>query len=277
MPVPTFLICGAKKAGTTALARYLSAHPNIIMSRPKETGFFCDNYSRGTDWLETHFQHHDGEAAIGEGSVHTMYCPKAPKRIYETIPDACFLFLLRNPVERLYSHYYYDLRCGHLDPSTSFQAVIYQRETPRHERMVQMGFYDEQLARFDKCFKGQMHVLLNEDLREYTQETVRDTLSFIGVDPSRARNDLEPKNVTRHIQCRWAYAAIRACWKPVQSIVEPVLPDGAERLRSAVRSLLSQDDRPPMPEKDRRYLQDLYGDSIRRMEDRLDRDLSHWK
>jgi hypothetical protein len=276
MPLPTFLICGAKKAGTTALAQYLSAHPNVIMSRPKETGFFCDNFSRGTDWLETHFQHHDGETAVGEGSVHTMYCPKSPKRIHETIPDARLIFLLRNPIERLYSHYYYDLRCGHLDPSTSFQDVIYRRETSRHKRMVRMGFYEEQLSRFDERFDDQMLILLTDDLRERTQEVVRNALSFIGVDPSRAQSEHEPKNKTRHIQYRRVYAAVRTCWKPVQSLVESALPTVTERIRSMARSVLSQDERPPMPVEDRRYLREVYAGTIQRVERRLGRDLSGW-
>ena len=277
MPLPTFLICGAKKAGTTALARYLAGHPNVVMSRPKETGFFGDNYSKGPEWLKTHFPHHDGEDAVGEGSVHTMYYPESPRRIQETIPDARLLFLLRNPIERLYSHYYYDLRCGHLDPSTSFQDVIYRGETPRHRRMIEMGFYDEQLARFGEHFEGQMLILLNRDLRDRTQETVQQALSFLGVDPSHAQNHYEPKNETRHIQYRRVYAAARTCWKPLQSAVESVLPEeGIERLRSTVRSLLSRDDRPPMPEKDRQYLRDLYEDTTQSVESRLGCDLSYW-
>ena len=220
MPLPTFIICGAKKAGTTALARYLAAHPNVIMSRPKETGFFCDNYTQGTQWLEQHYQHWSGEKAVGEGSVHTMYCPKSPRRIHETIPDARLIFLLRNPIERLYSHYYFDLRCGHLDPSTSFQDVIYRHETSQQEKMIQMGFYEEQLARFDAQFDGQMLVLLTDDLRNRTRKTVQKAVSFIGVDPSRVQSHYEPENQTQHIQYRRVYAAIRAFWKPVQSVVE---------------------------------------------------------
>jgi hypothetical protein len=254
----------------------MAAHPDVIMSRPKETGFFQGNYSRGTDWLESHFSHYEGETAVGEGSVHTMYCPDSPRRIDETIPGAKLLFLLRNPIERLYSHYYYDLRCGHLEPTTSFQDVIYQKKTPRHERMVRMGFYDNHLSRFDEQFGNQMLVLLSDDLRRETSETVKQALSFVGVDPSDASNDLEPKNETQHIRYRRVYAALRATWTPVQSLAESAFPKGVDYLRSLARALLSQKERPPMPREDRQYLRDMYAESIQKIEDRLGRNLSHW-
>jgi hypothetical protein len=277
MPLPTFLICGAKKAGTTALSRYLAEHPNVLMSRPKETGFFHADFDRGVDWFEQHFQHHRKESAVGEASVLTMCSAEAPRRIHEVIPDAQLIFLLRNPVERLYSHYFYDLRCGHLDPSTSFQDVIYEPRRPRHERMVRMGFYEEHLARFDPLFEEQMLVLLTEDLKRRTRSTVQEALSFIGVDPSGAATTYETHNATQHLQHRGTYDALRTVWKPVQSTVEALLPTLTDQIRTLVRSALSTEQRPPMPPNDRRYLRDLYADSIHNVEDRLGRDLSHWR
>jgi len=208
--------------------------------------------------------------------VHTLWNPKSPERIHETTPEARLIFLLRNPIERLYSHYYYDLRCGHLDPSTSFQEVIYERETPRHDRMVKMGFYEEQLARFEPLFGDQMLVLLTDDLEQDTEATVMRALAFVGVDPSRVAGNFEPQNKTQHLRYRAAYAGLRAVWKPLQSLVESLFPSGAERFRSLVRSVLSQGDRPPMPRDDRLYLRDLYHETIRRVEERKGRDLSHW-
>ena len=54
-PLPTFLICGAPKAGTTALYEYVRQHPDVFMSIPKETGFFHKNYHKGEDWFRSHF------------------------------------------------------------------------------------------------------------------------------------------------------------------------------------------------------------------------------
>jgi len=277
MPLPTFLICGAKKAGTTSLCRYLSGHPNVIVSRPKETGFFHAHFDRGIDWFEKHFHHYQGQSAIGEGSVHTMYSREAPRRVHEVIPNARLIFLLRNPIERLYSHYFYDLRCGHLDPSTSFQEVIYQRHKPLHEKMVRMGFYDEQLSRFEPFFEGQMLILLTSDLHLRTHDTVQKALSFVGVDPSQAPMEFRQHNATRHLHYRRVYSFLRAAWRPIRYGIETLFPAITDSVRSSVRSLLSQDNRPPMPPEDRRYLQNLYAESIQNIEHRIGRTLSHWR
>ena len=70
-PLPTFLICGAPKTGTTALYEYVRQHPDVLMSIPKETGFFHKNYHKGEDWFRSHFNDWEGEEAIGEASVMT--------------------------------------------------------------------------------------------------------------------------------------------------------------------------------------------------------------
>jgi len=278
MLLPTFLICGAKKAGTTALARYLGEHPNVIMSRPKETGFFFGHYHRGREWLASHYSHYDGEDAVGEGSASTMYHPEVPSNIRETIPEAKLLFLLRNPIERAYSHYYYDLRCGRIDPSFRFRDVIFQPRETGHEDVVEMGFYDRQLRRFDENFSNeQMLVLFSEDLKEGTEKTVRRVLSFIEVDPERGPDTFERHNVTKHIQYQSVYSLLRSLWSPIRSTMEVVLPEEGERLRTTVRDMLSQSERPPMGEEEREYLQQVYSDPIRSLEARFERDLSHWK
>ena len=63
--LPTFLITGAERAGTTALFQFLRQHPNVCFSRPKETWFFNRRYDRGIDWFASHFEHYEGETAVG--------------------------------------------------------------------------------------------------------------------------------------------------------------------------------------------------------------------
>lgn len=149
---PTFLICGAKKAGTTALANYLREHPDVILSHPKETNFFRDHYDKGLSWLASHYDHYEGEPAIGEASVWNMYEPEAAHRIHETIPEARLVFVLRDPVPRALSQYYYDLRCGLIEPNRTFEDVVTAPVTSKEQHVVAMGFYDEQLERFVERF-----------------------------------------------------------------------------------------------------------------------------
>lgn len=68
MPLPTFIISGAPKSGTSSLWSYVRQHPNVFMPDPKEIGFFDYNYDRGLEWYRKKFRGHDGEEAVGEAT-----------------------------------------------------------------------------------------------------------------------------------------------------------------------------------------------------------------
>lgn len=110
-----FIIIGAMKCGTTSLYRYLGAHPEIGLSREKETDFFLAerNFARGADWYFSQFS--AGSAAYGEASPnYTKYSefPGVPERIFRTAPDAKFIYIVRDPVDRFLSQYLHHLTTG---------------------------------------------------------------------------------------------------------------------------------------------------------------------
>src|SRR5919106_4193832 len=98
--LPTFVIIGAQKCGTTALHSYLSRHPEVSMSRPKELDFFVEgaNWEKGVDWYRSRF---DGAAkARGESSPNYTAHPMlagVPERMAELVPDAKLIFMVRDP------------------------------------------------------------------------------------------------------------------------------------------------------------------------------------
>jgi Sulfotransferase domain len=106
--LPNLIVIGAAKCGTTSLHEYLDEHPQISMSREKELHFFVDrkNWGRGLAWYESHF---DASARVrGESSPGYTAFPLyrgVPERMAETIPDAKLIYLVRDPVERIVSHY----------------------------------------------------------------------------------------------------------------------------------------------------------------------------
>jgi hypothetical protein len=112
---PEFIIIGAQKAGTTSLYDYLVQHPCVAPARTKEVHFFDHHFARGMGWYARRFPT-KGEAQragaplghpiiTGEASPFYLYHPHAPRRIRETLPQAKLIVLLRNPVDRAYSHY----------------------------------------------------------------------------------------------------------------------------------------------------------------------------
>ena len=113
--LPSFIIIGAQRCGTTSLYDYLSHHPQIIPSPVKELFYFDDYYTRPIEWYKSFFPtkkeqeklERDLVASVitGEASPSYFFHPYAAKRIKETLPQIKLILVLRDPIERAYSHY----------------------------------------------------------------------------------------------------------------------------------------------------------------------------
>ena len=165
--LPNFIIAGAPKAGTTSLYHYLSEHPEVFMSDPKEVNFFSkeeidaqglyyDIFKAGNiSEYKKLFINANGKKAVGEASVSYLYYQEVPQKIKRIIPDAKIIIALRSPVERAFSHYLMDLRLGYIE--LSFEDVVYKRVEHKYlnlyyQQYVELGFYFEQVRRYIKCF-----------------------------------------------------------------------------------------------------------------------------
>ena len=193
--VPSFIIIGAQRCGTTSLFKYLSEHPFIKTPLYKEIHFF-DNYNGaynlGFKWYRGHFptnnsgilQKDNDRARVltGEATPYYMFHPLCPNRIKGALPDVKIIAILRNPVDRAYSHYQHSVRLGY--ESLSFEQATEKepfRLEGEKEKMIadlnyysfehnlhsylSRGIYIEQLKMWEELFpKEQMLVLRTEDL-----------------------------------------------------------------------------------------------------------------
>src|SRR5438552_2073936 len=112
MPLPNLFIIGASKSATTSLHQYLCTHPEIMMSEPKEPHFFVEevHWSRGWDWYTSLFANGKKAKVLGEASGYYTWHPifkGVPKRIAAHIPNPKFIYILREPIQRAVSHYWY--------------------------------------------------------------------------------------------------------------------------------------------------------------------------
>lgn len=190
--LPNLFIAGAQKSGTTSLHKFLESHPDVFFpKRPQEIHFFDidENYVKGLGWFASYFSARDGEKVVGQTSPLYIYEPKVPARIQTVLPAAKFIFILRNPIERAYSHYWHEIRHGY--ENLSFEDALDREkdrisqgfEARRHYSYVDRGRYVRQILRFLEFFpKQNILVLLYDDLRENSATIAAHCAEFLRVD-----------------------------------------------------------------------------------------------
>ena len=180
--LPNLIVIGAQKCGTSGLHYYLSLHPEVSMSNPKELNFFIEerNFPRGLEWYSRHFD--PSAKCRGEASPNYTAYPQhlgVPERIASIVPDARLVYIVRDPIERIAAHWVHnyakrrekgDLRATLLHPNTSY---------------VSRSKYFMQLQRFLVHFPEEQILVLDQaDLRDQRMPTLRRLFEFVGVDPA---------------------------------------------------------------------------------------------
>jgi hypothetical protein len=204
---PDFVGVGVQRAGSTWVAEVLRQHPQVWLRR-KELSFFTRHYHRGWGWYEGHFAGREGRAA-GEFSVNYFYAPRPdashrefyprwnPRRrlqfwrpmpsprdaLAARYPDLRVFVVLRNPVDRAWSHYWYwrgrRVRSGK-------RIVPFERMFADDGRWIgTQGHYADHLAHWQQAFPG-MGVFFHDDLRQRPAQLAREVYRFVGVDPAFA-------------------------------------------------------------------------------------------
>ena len=178
---PNFLIIGAMKSGTTSLANYLSEHPDVFISQPKEPGFFVEelNWFKGWHWYESLFENAKNKTAIGEASTHYTKYPtykNVANKIYQFLPQIKLIYIMRDPIDRAISHYWH---CVHYHNETRpiNKAICIDSEYVWYSR------YKIQIKQYLKFFpKDQLLLLLYEDLVHTPEKVIKRCFEFLGVD-----------------------------------------------------------------------------------------------
>jgi len=278
-PLPTFLVCGAQKAGTTALYEALQAHPDVCMSRPKETEFFNWRYRRGWDWFRSHFDHYRGETAIGEASTRTMPSPEAPQRIAERLPDVKLIFVLRNPIERAHSAFWYYVSTGVLCPREDFGRFIRNEGHPLRQEIIHYGFYDRHLSRFVRTFDNKQCLPLRYGaLQENPDGAFSELCKFIGVVPGGSSFSRgERSNVTQRPGSKMIYSVAKTLWTSIEQGAPSWMSDAKTALRQWGKRSMLQTGRPAIDEEDRSYLWQIYEPTVESLEDEIGLDLASWR
>ena len=181
--LPDFLIIGAMKAGTTSLYHYLGAHPEIFMPATKELDFFTREltWNRGWDWYRKQFyKAGSGIKAVGEASTSYTKFPRyqgVPERIRTCLPEVRLIYIVRNPLDRIRSHYQHNVAIGE-ERRPIDEAVL------NEPVYVNYSKYWMQVERYLEHFdESALLIITSEDLREDRKRTVERAVRFVGADP----------------------------------------------------------------------------------------------
>ena len=178
--MPNLIIIGGLKCGTTSIHHYLGLHPDAQMSKPKELNFFVEelNWDLGLDWYGARFD--DRHPVRGESSPHYTNLPRfsgVAERIQRHCPDAKLLYMVRDPIKRILSHWVHATGAGYehgeMDDVLSRPDAAYVH---RSQYWMQLQPY---LERFDR---SQIQVIAQEELQSDRQGTMRNAFAFAGVD-----------------------------------------------------------------------------------------------
>lgn len=181
--LPNFLGIGAMRSGTTWLDRVLRTHPNIYLpERRKEVHFFNKYYERGIDWYQDFFllsQQASKYQSIGEITPAYLYFPEVPARIKEHIPNCKFIVIFRNPADRAYSHYGFQVK-NYAEKRTFLELL------DREPEVFSKGLYGQQLKRYLQYFPlDNFCILIYEHALKNPEETLKQLADFLSIDPNK--------------------------------------------------------------------------------------------
>ena len=190
-PLPEFLGLGTQKGGTTTLHRLLEQHPDVYLPACKEVHFFDLTYDAGEGWYRNHFADAKPHQTCGEITPFYLFHPDVPGRIYQHIPNARLIVLLRDPVERAISQVFHAQRLG-FEPLPIDEALAAEQSrlatgdpySFQKHSYLSRSRYLEQLDRYEALFpREQLLILRSEDLFSTPEHIWRQLLSFLELKP----------------------------------------------------------------------------------------------
>src|SRR5437879_2953630 len=201
---PTFLVIGAARCGTTSMCDLLGRHPDVFMSNPKETNFFChdDVFAKGWEWYESHFASAADKTARGEGSARygmpTDFVNTVP-RIAQHLPDCRLIYMVRHPLKRIESDWKLAVTLGSPWGKQSFCESV-----QKYPGLIRMSSYWTQINKYRRYLADeQILVIFFADFLANPDDELRRAFRHIGVDAQVTIEDArKPRNASERLHWR---------------------------------------------------------------------------
>lgn len=282
-----FFIVGAPKAGTTSLYHYLSEHPQVEMSSQKEPDYFSDkaiheqgmyytkNRVNSLDKYESLFVQKES-VVYGEASVSYLFYENVAEDIKKYNPNAKIIIMLRNPIERAFSHYLMDYRLGLI--SDSFENVLAKKSKHKnahlfYQQYIEVSKYAKQIQRYLDFFEKDNILFIDyEDFKINVSKTVDQVYNFLHISIEFAA-DINTKHNTftmpknKVIRLIYSFVFLRK----ILTFLFPIY------LVKNIRVLLFKSDKKPeLLKETRSLLKRIFNDDIKNLEEVLSKDYSKW-
>jgi len=281
MTWPNFFIVGTMRAGTTSLHEYLNQIPNIYMSPVKEPHFFSiervtekSKFSPIRDekkYLKL-FEKVTNEEVIGEASPTYLQDSKAPLLIYEKSPNAKIVIILRDPVERAFSHYLLILSKG-WETRNFFDVIKLPLNDDALTNIIEGGMYYEQVKRYLDIFgPSSVKIFFFESFAKDPKKTVNDILCFLGIS---GEFFISESNFNAFAKPKGKIAQFLLSNNTIRKLGNRFI-SSSTRLKFREKFLLTKIPKPTMKENERDFLRQLYKADVKNLEKLLNRKPS-WK
>ncbi len=283
------MIVGAEKSGTSSLARYLEQHPSICSHEQREMTYFvnAEEYAQGYEKIYSRYfaKCQNDNSILLAKSVGVMYWSDAVKRLLNHNPECQLVAILRNPVDRAYSAYWYARRMGWEDLDSFEDAIAAEPNRlkeggfkRRYCAYLDRGIYHKQLTVLFKYFRrSQVHIFLFEDLKSEPISICHKIYKSLGIDlhylPEVSQQHNKAAIPRFPIISRFLSSA-----HPIKKAVNNLLPKRlSAQIRGKIRHWNEKTFLPPtMHQETRDYLVAYFKPNNLQLEELVDYDLSHW-
>jgi len=278
---------GTQKGGTSTLHDILLQHPDLALPELKETHFFRDveKFQKGLTYYFKHFFNNSNKLMLGEIDPEYSYFVEAADRIKQCFSDLKIIMILRNPVDRAYSHYLMSTRRG-LEELDFDEAILLENSRLQthkdhiHYSYIARGKYLEQIKRFESLFgASNVKIILFEDLVKNTKKTVDSITQFVGLNSYNYDYNIKSNPASEH-KNKWirdfifkpnALKKVGGRLIPSKKIKDRIMMKiNTSNLQVAEKKPLSRDKKRQM------YLQN-FEKEIDQLEAHLNLDLTSWK
>lgn len=293
--LPNFLCIGAAKSGTTTLYEVLKQHSNIYLSSFKEPHFFDDNerFKKGIEWYHhTYFSSIKKEKLVGEFTPTYLSNPASAKRIKSCLDaDVKLVVLLRNPIDRAYSHFLHTKRDQYED-LCFLDALEKESERLRLAKnsenflsnlryaYVEQGKYFKHIKRYLQHFKrGQVHIVIFEEFIKNPKEEVEKILYFLGLEKQPLNVSIQSNRASKPRLV--ALKNIMREGSIIAGVAKKMIPFNAARqkIRNYLHAINNKSIRKdPLAQEDRVICyQKYFLKEVQELEELLSIDLNIWK